>query len=61
MTETVRQRRKRLKRLKRPRLNSRGKRRVRAIAAMKQKVEDYKAWLDSVIGRLETMKKGILP
>ena len=53
--ETFQQRKKRLHSIKRPRLNSRRKRQARAQAAMKQKAENYKAWLDSVIGRLENL------
>ncbi len=55
--ETHQQRRRRLKRIKRPRLNSKGKRRVRATASLKLKVENYKGWLDSVIGHLESLTK----
>lgn len=56
-SETHQQRRKRLRRIKRPRLNSRGKRRVLATASMTLKLENYKAWLDTVIGRLEGFAK----
>lgn len=55
MAESHQQRRARIKRIKRPRLNSKGKRRERARASMKLKAEDYKSWLDTVIGRLEKL------
>ena len=54
MSETHQQRRKRLHRIKRPRLNSKGKRRERARSSMTLKLEKYKEWLDTVIGKLET-------
>ncbi len=55
MNETFQQRKTRLARIKRPRLNGRRKRRARGQAAMGLKVENYKAWLDTVIGRLEAL------
>ncbi len=48
---------KRLHRDGRTRPNSKRKRRDRARDAMKLKVENYKAWLDSGIGQLQSLAK----
>ena len=57
MAESHQQKRARIQRIKRPRLNSKGKRRERGRASMKLKLEKYKEWLDTVIGRLEEFTK----